>query len=85
MNSKLYQQNAPVVCEVFELLRRELEEESDDSPVLNRLHEIATLPASEFFEALSALVAGTESPHSEDAKRLTRCTPLGRTTAYPTT
>ena len=76
MDSKLYQQNATIVMEVFELLRRELEEESDDSPVLNRLHEIAALPAREFFEALGSLAGEAPNARAQEAARLMRLASL---------
>lgn len=77
MDSKLYQQNAPIVLAVFELLRRELEDESDDSPVLNRLHEISALPAGEFFEALGSLAGEAPDARTQEGARLVRLAPLG--------
>jgi len=77
MDAKLYQQHAPIVLEVFELLRRELEEESDDSPVLNRLHEIAAPPAREFFAALGSVAADAPNARAQEGARLMRCASLG--------
>ena len=58
MDKRKYAIHAAAVFTVFEMLRKELAAASDDSVVLGRLHEIASLPAANFFAALSDLAAG---------------------------
>jgi hypothetical protein len=73
MKPSEYARHAESVFAVFEMLRRELAVECDDSAVLNRLHEIALLPQSEFFPALKSLA--TDGPKAQEPS-LMRCAPL---------
>ncbi|WP_434716078.1 hypothetical protein [Paraburkholderia sp. A3RO-2L] len=73
MEFSKYARHAEAVFAVFEMLRRELAAECDDSAVLNRLHEIAALPQSEFFAAVDAIA--TDGPNIAEPA-LTRCAPL---------
>lgn len=59
MDAQLYRENADSVFAVFEMLRRELEAEHDDSPVLGKLHEISSLGAADFFAGLETLVVNS--------------------------
>ncbi|KAA1011466.1 hypothetical protein FVF58_16320 [Paraburkholderia panacisoli] len=76
--------HADVVFTVFEMLRKELAVEFDDSVVLGRLHEIASLPAADFFAALGDLAAGLPT-QVEPSVVLSRCAPLPCAFAKPLT
>jgi len=73
MEISKYAAHADSVFAVFEMLRRELAVDCDDSVVLNRLHEIAAMPPSEFFAAIDVLA--TDGPEMR-APSLTQCAPL---------
>jgi len=74
--------HADAVFTVFEMLRKALAAESDDSAVLGRLHEIASLSAADFFAALGDLAAGLPA-YADPSDVLSRCTPLPSALAQP--
>ncbi|WP_150126468.1 hypothetical protein [Burkholderia cenocepacia] len=76
MDNNSYAAHAASVFAVFEKLRMELATECDDSVVLNRLHEISTLPKDEFFTALSQLAGTHEQAATVFGRNLTACAPL---------
>ena len=84
MDKRKYAIHADAVFTVFEMLRKELAAESDDSVVLGRLHEIASLPAANFFAALSDLAAGLPA-YADPSDALSRCAPLPGALAKPLT
>ena len=71
-DKRKYANHADALFTVFEMLRNELAAESDDSAVLGRLHEIASLPAADFFAALSDLATGLPT-HADLSVVLSRC------------
>ncbi|BCF95930.1 hypothetical protein PPGU19_004990 [Paraburkholderia sp. PGU19] len=75
MDKRNYANHADAVFTVFEMLRKELAAESDDPAVLGRLHEIALLPAADFFAALGDLAAGLPT-YADPSDVLSRCAPL---------
>ncbi|BCG04108.1 hypothetical protein PPGU19_086760 (plasmid) [Paraburkholderia sp. PGU19] len=82
MDKRKYVNHADAVFTVFEMLRKELAAGSDDSLVLSRLHEIASLPAADFFAALGDLATGLPA-YADPSDVLSRCTPLPSTLAQP--
>ena len=82
MNKRNYASHADAVFTVFELLRKELAAECDDSAVLGRLHEIASLPAADFFAALGDLAAGLPM-QADPSVALSCCAPLPCAFAKP--
>lgn len=82
MDKQKYVNHADAVFTVFEMLRKELAAGSDDSAVLGRLHEIASLPAADFFAALGDLATGLPA-YADPSDVLSRCTPLPSTLARP--
>lgn len=84
MDKRNYASHAEAVFTVFEMLRKELAVECDDSAVLARLHEIASLPAADFFAALGDLAAGLPT-QADPSVALSRCAPLPCAFAKPLT
>ena len=86
MDKRKYANHADAVFTVFAMLRKELAEECDDSAVLGRLHEIASLPGADFFAALSDLAAGLPT-YPDPSDVLSRCSSFEARSAprsYPT-
>ncbi|EIN01324.1 hypothetical protein WQE_09594 [Paraburkholderia hospita] len=84
MDKRKYANHADAVFTVFEMLRRELAAECDDSAMLGRLREIASLPAAGFFAALGDLAAGLPT-QADPSDVLSRCAPLPGALAKPLT
>jgi hypothetical protein len=84
MDKRKYANHADAVFTVFEMLRKQLAAGSDDSAVLGRLHEIASLPAADFFAALDELAAGLPT-QADPSDVLSRCAPLPSALAKPLT
>ena len=78
MDKRKYANHADAVFTVFEMLRNEIAVECDDSAILRRVHEIASLPAADFFAALGDLAAGLPS-QVDPSDVLSRCAPLPTT------
>jgi hypothetical protein len=83
VNETLYQRYAQAVFSVFEKLREELAAEADDSPVLARLHELATKPEKEFFAELQRLADFGPEASKLEGELLTRCMPVGGVSSSP--